>query len=217
MGTEHNTHSADAHRSPARPHLCGHCSDPVNHASASTASQAPATPTGPANLLTLILFPALGPCCLLRRLSVDSERSGGAPRVFTRRDARLMAGHGNAGPAVPPELLNSEFVRKYIIYARRRCVVVWPGEVCDGMVMGRPVASVMMPAGFKLGFLGAEVEIVQSLRLGVRPHAWSFSTIAHSSLARRYGREGVKISIEDEAAADIVEYYAELRRLSKDR
>ena len=34
---------------------------------------------------------------------------------------------------------------------------------------------------------------------------------------RRYSRTDVKIQIEDEAAEEIVAYYAELRRLSKDR
>ncbi len=36
-------------------------------------------------------------------------------------------------------------------------------------------------------------------------------------LLHRYAREGVRIFIEDDAAEAIVEYYAELRRLSKDR
>lgn len=35
--------------------------------------------------------------------------------------------------------------------------------------------------------------------------------------ACRYAREGVQIFIDDEAAEAIVEYYSELRRLSKDR
>jgi len=84
-----------------------------------------------------------------RRLSVDSEVSGGGPKAFAKRDARLHGG-ANGGPTA--EVLTADFLRKYIIYARRR-----------------------------------------------------------------YGREGVRIAIEDEAAQAIVDYYAELRRLSRDR
>lgn len=49
-----------------------------------------------------------------RRLSIDSDTlSGGGPRAFAKRDVRLASG-------AAAEALTADFLRKYIIYARRR-------------------------------------------------------------------------------------------------
>ncbi|KAJ9508194.1 hypothetical protein QJQ45_021561, partial [Haematococcus lacustris] len=105
-----------------------------------------------------------------RRLSMDSETSEG-PAAFLKADKRM------AGGAAGAELLTADFLRKYIIYARRR-------QVHQRALM------------FSVDSL--DWEVVRRLRL-------------------RYAREGVKIAIEDEAAEEIVSYYSELRRLSRDR
>jgi hypothetical protein len=41
------------------------------------------------------------------------------PQIFMKHDTRLHGGSGNQ------EVMTSEYLRKFIIYVRRRCVCMW--------------------------------------------------------------------------------------------